>query len=77
MRSGTILFAASILLSLIGQAGGHGAVTFPRPRQALDASTQFGGACPNPSANTSAGTVGMRGNGQACYCERHPLASAP
>ena len=65
------LFALFVTALLIDGAGGHGSVTFPRPRQALDAATRFGAACPNPSANTSTNTEGMMGNGQACYWFSH------
>ena len=50
------------LCSLIAGAAAHGAVTFPRPRNSVDADTEFGGSC-----YTSVQDAGMKGNGQACF----------
>jgi hypothetical protein len=55
------LLAAQLLAA---ETAGHGAVTFPRPRNAVDAATPFGAACSNPGAQR--GNVTAPGNGQAC-----------
>jgi hypothetical protein len=46
------------------ETAGHGAVTFPRPRNTVDAATPFGAACSNPGAQR--GNATAPGNGQAC-----------
>ena len=48
------------LSTLVLGVAGHGAVAFPRPRNAIDAETQFGGEC-----YSSANPGGK--NGQACF----------
>jgi hypothetical protein len=48
------------LLGLVVGARGHGAVTFPRPRNSVDAETSYGGAC-------YSSVPGLKGNGQACF----------
>ena len=48
------------LSTLVLGVAGHGAVTFPRPRNAIDAETEYGAEC-----YSSANPGGK--NGQACY----------
>ena len=59
------LFHASLLLSALGLASGHGAVTFPRARQALDAdiacssqSFKTAAGCKKPTTKIGAGNIG-------------------
>ena len=55
-----MLLAASAAALLVGGARGHGAVTFPAPRQALDRALKIGAGCP-------IGPAGKDTNGQACF----------
>ena len=64
------LLAAYLYLMAAPETAGHGAVTFPRPRNAVDAATPFGAACSNPGAQR--GNATAPGNGQACV-SRAPL----
>jgi hypothetical protein len=48
----------AMVLALLCGAHGHGAVTFPRPRNSVDAGSEYGGSC-------YSSVSGLKGNGQA------------
>ena len=60
------MMRAAVLAALVAGASGHGALTFPRPRQALDKELKGKGGRPL-GAGCPVGPGGRESNGQSCY----------